>query len=143
MDRLTKEQRRKTMQAVKSKGSKIDQMVQDALHQRGYTFEQNYPGAEGKPDIAFLPLRIAVFCDSDFWHGYNWQERKYDFKSKRDFWWKKIERNVERDAEVTKTLQEQGWTVLRFWGHEIKADLDRCLDTIEAAIRERTKPVDK
>jgi DNA mismatch endonuclease Vsr len=137
MDRLTPEQRRKTMQAVKSTGSKIETALSDVLRQRGHVFEQNYAAVEGKPDIAFPEIKIAVFCDSDFWHGYNWEERKFDFKSRREFWWKKIERNMERDAEVTQALKEQGWAVLRFWGHELKQQLDDCVMQIEALIETR------
>lgn len=101
-------------------------------------FEEHYIAVEGKPDIAFPELRVAVFCDSDFWHGYDWEEKKYDFKSRRDFWWKKIERNMERDREVTSSLQEAGWIVLRFWGHEIKKSLEACVMAIEEAIESRS-----
>ena len=79
--------------------------------------------------------KVAVFCDSEFWHGYNWEERKKDFKSHQEFWIPKIERNMERDKEVTAELQRQGWTVLRFWGKEIKKNVCGCADIIEKAVR--------
>lgn len=138
MDRLTREQRRKTMQAIKSKDSKIEKMFQRALQEKGHKFETNYGKVEGKPDIVFLSLKIAIFCDSDFWHGYNWEEKKFDIKSNRDFWWKKIERTISRDREVTEKLRKDGWKVLRFWGHEISGRLEDCLDAIEEAIREKS-----
>ena len=78
-----------------------------------------------------------MFCDSEFWHGYNWEERKKDFKSHQEFWIPKIERNMERDHEVTEKLEAEGWTVLRFWGKDIKKNLTECADTIEAAVRNR------
>jgi len=131
------------MQAVKSSGSKIERMFQDALLKKGYSYETNYNQALGKPDIAFVELKVAVFCDSDFWHGYDWGTRKHDIKSDRDFWWKKIERNIERDKEVSRTLEEQGWTVLRFWGHDIFTDLDACVQAVESAIKTKTKRVEK
>ena len=134
MDRLTKEQRRKTMQAIKSKGSKIEKTLQNALKEKGYVFEKNYNKIKGNPDVAFLNLKIAVFCDSDFWHGYDWENKKFEFKSNRDFWWNKIEKNIERDEQVNKKLRNEGWTVLRFWGHEIKNNLDNCLIIIENSI---------
>ncbi len=89
----------------------------------------------GKPDLVFKGKKVAVFCDSEFWHGYNWEERKKDFKSHQEFWIPKIERNMERDKEVTAELQRQGWTVLRFWGKEIKKNVCGCADIIEKAVR--------
>lgn len=67
--------------------------------------------------------KIAVFCDSEFWHGYNWEERKRDFKSHQEFWIPKIECNMGRDREVTAKLEAEGWTVIRFWGNDIKRKL--------------------
>lgn len=91
----------------------------------------------GKPDICFKGLKIAVFCDSEFWHGYDWENRKNDFKSHQEFWIPKIERNIERDKEVTKALEDDGWTVLRFWGKDIKKNLIEIADDIEAVYREK------
>ena len=81
--------------------------------------------------------KIAVFCDSEFWHGYNWEERKKDFKSHQEFWIPKIERNMERDAEVTAKLESEGWTVIRFWGNEIKKNTAQCADIIEKAVHSK------
>mgnify|MGYP003301733505 CR=1 FL=1 len=91
----------------------------------------------GKPDIVFIGKKVAVFCDSEFWHGYNWEERKKDFKSHQEFWIPKIERNMERDVEVTARLEYEGWTVIRFWGNEIKKNAVGCADIIEAAYKEK------
>ena len=77
-----------------------------------------------------------MFCDSEFWHGYNWDERKNDFKSHQEFWIPKIERNIQRDIEVNEHLKQDGWTVLRFWGKEIKKNTAQCADEIEKAVRE-------
>ena len=88
-----------------------------------------------KPDIVFISKKVAVFCDSEFWHGFNWEERKKDFKTNQEFWIPKIERNIERDKEVTAKLTSQGWTVLRFWGKDIKKDLLECADKIEEAVK--------
>ena len=125
------------MQAVKSSESKIEVRLRKALWNRGYRYRKNYKKIFGKPDIAFVSLKIAVFCDSEFWHGYDWENAKYEIKSKRDYWWKKIERNIERDKEVSEALSKEGWTVLRFWGREIKEDLDKCVAIVEREIRNR------
>ncbi len=137
MDRLTKEQRRKNMRAVKSKGSKIEQMLGKALWHKGYRYRKNDKTVFGKPDFTFKKLKIAIFCDSEFWHGKDWETKKYEHKSNIEFWHKKIERNIERDKEVNEELLKKGWKVLRFWGKEIEKNLDICISEIENAIKER------
>ena len=137
MDNHTPEQRRRNMKADKNKGSKIDTMLQKELWHRGLRYRKNVTGIIGKPDIVFIGKKIAVFCDSEFWHGHNWEERKKDFKSNKDFWIPKIERNMERDKEVNEYLQSEGWIVLRFWGKQIKKETAICANIVEAAVKER------
>lgn len=137
MDRLTPEQRKKNMQAVKNKDSLIEIMLRKELWSRGLRYRKNYTKITGKPDIVFISKKVAVFCDSEFWHGYDWERRKDDIKSNRDFWIPKIERNMQRDIEVTQTLTNDGWLVLRFWGNEIKKHLSDCADKIEKAVKSR------
>ena len=134
MDKHTPEQRRKNMQAVKNKDSQIELLLRQELWSRGLRYRKNVNRIYGKPDIVFIGKKIAVFCDSEFWHGYNWDERKKDFKSHQEFWIPKIERNMERDAEVTAKLESEGWTVIRFWGNEIKKNTAQCADIIEKAV---------
>ena len=137
MDRHTPEQRRKNMQAVKNKDSEIELLLRKELWQRGLRYRKNVRTVFGHPDIAFIGKKIAVFCDSEFWHGYNWENRKNDIKSRREFWIPKIERNIQRDKEVNEHLLGSGWIVLRFWGKEIKSDPSRCGDLIQEAIDSR------
>ena len=124
MDRHTPEQRRKNMQAVKNKDSKIEVILRKELWKRGLRYRKNSSKVFGKPDIVFIGKKVAVFCDSEFWHGYDWEHKKDEIKSRREFWIPKIERNMQRDVEVTEKLTADGWTVLRFWGKEIKKNLD-------------------
>lgn len=135
MDKVTKEQRRKNMQAVKPKNSKIEIKLRKALWNKGYRYRKNYNALIGKPDIVITKYKIAIFCDSEFWHGYNWQNKKNEIKSNRDFWINKIESNIKRDIEVNKVLKKEGWTVLRFWGKEILTDLNSCIKIIEETIK--------
>ena len=135
MDKHTPEQRRKNMQAVKNKDSKIELLLRKELWNRGIRYRKNSTKIFGKPDIVFIGKKIAVFCDSEFWHGYNWEERKKDFKSHQEFWIPKIERNIERDKEVTEKLESEGWTVLRFWGNDIKKKTSECADIIEKVVK--------
>jgi DNA mismatch endonuclease Vsr len=137
MDKHTPEQRRKNMQAVKNKDSQIELLLRKELWSRGIRYRKNSNKIFGKPDIVFIGKKIAVFCDSEFWHGYNWEERKKDFKSHQEFWIPKIERNIERDKEVNVKLESEGWTVLRFWGNEIKKNTAQCADIIEKAVHSK------
>ncbi len=133
----TKEQISYNMQQVKNKDSKIEVLLRKELWSRGIRYRKNVNRIYGKPDIVFIGKKIAVFCDSEFWHGYNWEERKKDFKSHQEFWIPKIERNMERDAEVTAKLKSEGWTVIRFWGNEIKKNTAQCADIIEKAVHSK------
>ena len=135
MDRHTPEQRRKNMQAVKNSGSKIETMLQKELWNRGLRYRKNAKQIYGKPDIAFIGKKIAVFCDSEFFHGYDWENKKQEIKSNRDFWISKIERNIQRDIEVNEKLKSEGWTVIRFWGNDIKNNLKQCADIVENEFR--------
>ena len=77
-----------------------------------------------------------MFCDSEFWHGYDWEHRKEDFKVRQEFWIPKIERNMKRDREVAERLQNDGWKVLRFWGKEIKCNFEECVSEIIEALND-------
>jgi len=134
MDNHTPEQRIKNMKAIKNKGSKIEIMLQKELWHRGLRYRKNAANVYGKPDIAFIGKKVAVFCDSEFFHGYDWENKRNEIKSNRDFWLPKSERNIQRDIEVTEKLKSEGWTVIRFWGKDIKNNLKECADIIENAL---------
>lgn len=134
MDNHTPEQRHFNMSAIKSKNSKIEMVLRKALWDKGIRYRKNYKKLLGKPDIAIIKYKIAIFCDSEFWHGYNWDEKKNEIKSNQEFWYHKIENNIKRDKYVTKELQQQGWVVLRFWGKEILKDTDKCVKLIKSFI---------
>lgn len=135
MDRLTPQQRHKNMKAVKNSGSKIEVLLQKELWNRGLRYRKNVKNVFGKPDIAFIGKKVAVFCDSEFFHGYDWENKKAEIKSNRDFWIPKIERNMQRDIEVNQRLLSEGWTVIRFWGNDIKKNVKECADAVENALR--------
>lgn len=130
MDRLTKEQRHRNMAANKSKGTKLEILFGKLLWNAGVRYRKNDKTVVGKPDFTIRKLKIAIFCDGEFWHGRNWEERKKDHKSNCEFWLSKIERNIERDNEVNQQLEIQGWKVFRFWETEIIKEPDKCLNRI-------------
>lgn len=136
MDKLTAEQRRKNMQAVRASGSKIETALAKALFAQGLRYRKNDITVFGKPDLTFKKYNLAVFVDSEFWHGKDWEVRKFDHKSNQEFWLTKIERNIERDNEVNEKLIAEGWVVLRFWGKDITKNLDKCINKIQKTINE-------
>jgi DNA (cytosine-5)-methyltransferase 1 len=134
MDVLTKEQRRRNMQAIKNKNTKIELLLGKALWAKGYRYRKNNKKIFGKPDFTLRKYKVAIFCDGDFFHGKDWETAKERIKTNREFWHKKIESNIQRDKLVTKTLEELGWTVIRFWGSDIKKHLEDCLLQIDRII---------
>lgn len=136
MDNLTKEQRTRTMRAIKAKDTAIEMKLRKALWIRGFRYRKHLRNLPGTPDIAFPKQRIAIFCDSEFWHGYDWEKNKNRIKSNREYWIQKIERNIERDAEVNDELERLGWKVLRFWGEKIEKDVEGCIKEIQAKLSE-------
>ena len=136
MDNKTKQQRSANMRKIKNKDSAIEVTLRKALWAKGYRYRKNYSKLPGKPDIVLTKYHIAIFCDSEYYHGKDWTQLEQQLKrsNNSDFWIKKISRNIERDTEVNKELQALGWTVLRFWGKEIKSNTDECIKTIEEAI---------
>ena len=129
-DDLTPEQRRRNMQAIKSKDTTIELALRKALWSKGIRYRKNCKTLIGKPDIAITKYKIAVFCDSEYWHGFDWENRNQKIKSNREYWIPKIERNMARDQEVTAALEQEGWTVLRFWERQIRKALDSCVEEV-------------
>lgn len=138
MDTLTKEQRSKNMRNIKSKDTSIEMLLRKTLWHKGYRYRKNYKKLPGKPDIALTKYKIAIFCDSEFFHGKDWEVLKPRLEKgdNSEYWVKKISRNRERDDEINKQLLFAGWTVIRFWGKDIKRKTDECVKVIEETIFE-------
>ena len=136
MDTLTPEQRRKNMQHIRSKDTKIEIILRRALWKKGIRYRKNYRDLPGKPDIVLTKYKIAIFCDGEFFHGKDWEVLKPRLEKGDNsaFWISKISRNRERDDEVNKQLLFRGWTVIRFWGNDIKKCTDECVKVVEEAI---------
>lgn len=135
-DNHTPEQRRKNMQHIKSNNTQIEVLLRKALWKKGYRYRKNYKELPGKPDIVLTKYKIAIFCDSEFFHGKDWEVLKPRLakSNNSEFWIKKISRNLERDDEINKRLLFLGWTVIRFWGNEIKQNTAECVRVIEETI---------
>ena len=124
------------MRKIHSKDTSIELLLRKALWHKGYRYRKNYKALPGSPDIVLTKYKIAIFCDSEFFHGKDWEILKLRLENGKnaDFWIKKIERNRNRDYEHDKKLLFLGYTVLHFWGQDISKHTDECLQTIEEAI---------
>lgn len=143
MDHLTKEQRHKNMTANKGKGTKLEILFGKLLWYAGIRYRKNDKAVFGKPDFVIRNMKIAIFCDGEFWHGRNWDIRKKDHKRNCEFWYSKIQRNIERDKEVNSQLQVQGWKVFRFWETEITKQPHECLNKILNYMNAKSKANEK
>ncbi|GED95950.1 T/G mismatch-specific endonuclease [Lentilactobacillus buchneri subsp. silagei] len=135
-DTLTPEQRHKNMSAIRSKDTSIEVKLRKALWHHGYRYRKNYSKLPGKPDIAITKYRIAIFCDSEFFHGKDWDQLKLKLGQGKNstYWIKKIQRNIQRDQENELALRWQEWTVLRFWGKDIIKHTDECVKAVDEAV---------
>ncbi len=138
MDRLTPRQRSRCMRRIKSKGSSIEKRLQKALWSLGLRYKKNDKSLPGSPDLALHRYRIAIFCDSEFFHGKDWEELQERLArgSRAAYWTAKICRNRQRDGEVERQLGFLGWRVLRFWGRQIERDLEGCVRCVQEAVWE-------
>lgn len=121
--------RSENMARIKSKNTSIEQILGKAMSNAGLRYRKQCKDVFGKPDFCFKGKKIAIFCDSEFWHGKKFLDGE-KFKTNQDFWERKIKRNMERDHEVNCYLNENGWKVLRFWGREIQKDTQSCIQKI-------------
>ena len=130
------ERSHKNMSRIRGKDTSIEVRLRKALWAKGYRFRKNYKKLPGSPDIALTKHKIAIFCDSEFFHGKDWDvlKKKLETGKNPDYWIKKIERNIERDKEKDLLLQAAGWTVIHFWGKDIEKHTDGCIAVIEETI---------
>ncbi len=130
----TTKQRSKTMSKIKAKNSKPEMIFRRALWQEDIRYRTHVKTLPGSPDIAIKKYRLAIFVDGVFWHGYQWDVQKKRIKTNRHFWIPKIERNMQRDRQNKEALENAGFTVMRFWEHEIKNNLQNCVNQVKLYI---------
>lgn len=136
MDNLTPQQRKKNMKHIKAKDTAIEVILRKSLWEKGYRYRKNYKALPGQPDIVLTKYKIVIFCDGEFFHGKDWGKLKIRLQESNnsEYWIRKIAKNMERDEAVNKQLRNLGWSVLRFWGKDIKKDLNGCIKTVEEHI---------
>ncbi|WP_026653309.1 very short patch repair endonuclease [Butyrivibrio proteoclasticus] len=138
-DVLSEEQRSKNMRHIHSKDTKIEMLLRKELWSKGYRYRKNYKMLPRNPDIAITKYKIAIFCDGEFFHGKDWEvlRPKLEKSNNSEFWINKISKNRQRDEDVNKKLQFEGWTVIRFWGTDIRKNIDECIKVIEETILDK------
>ena len=135
VDRLTPQERSRLMSRVGSKDTGIEVAVRRTVHARGLRYRKNDRRLPGTPDITFSGPKVAVFVDGDFWHGWDFENKRRKLPA---YWVEKIEANQRRDRKSSTELTEMGWLVIRVWGHEVLDDVEAVADRIESAVRVRT-----
>lgn len=130
-DVFTPKKRSWIMSRIRSKNTKIDLKMKKILASLNCRYEM-YPRVFGNPDFLVRDRQIAIFCDGDFWHGYNYEKKS---KPRSKYWREKIERNKTRDRLVSRKLRRQGWSVLRFWEHDIDKNPDKCMRKLKWKIK--------
>lgn len=130
------EKTRKTMSHIRAKDTSIEIALRKQLWNKGYRYRKNYKKLPGTPDICLTKYRIAIFCDSEFFHGKDWNvlREKVAKGNNGRYWIKKIQENIKRDEDVDKKLSLMGWTVIHFWGKDILKNTDECIKVIEETI---------
>lgn len=130
----TSPERSLIMSKIRSKNTQPEMILRKALWKSGLRYRLNVKKLPGKPDIVMQKSKIVIFIDGEFWHGYNWEDKKKRIKSNRDYWIQKIEKNMVRDMQNNNALAEMGYTIFRFWEKQIKTDLSSCMDLILSKI---------
>jgi len=121
-DIFTPEKRSYVMSRIRYKDTKIELKIKKILKDNHIPFKE-HPRMFGNPDF-LARKKILIFCDGDFWHGYRYHEKK---KPAKKFWRDKIQDNMSRDKKVSRKLRSEGWSVLRFWEHDIEKNLELCV----------------
>lgn len=131
------------MSAIRSHGNRTESAVRKALHRMGLRYRKYASDLAGRPDIVFTRAKVAVFIDGDYWHARILREKglaalEMSMRTKsRDYWIDKFQRRVKRDEEVTRTLSEAGWLVLRFWESDVQRSVNDTTEEIAKAVRSR------
>ena len=127
--------RSENMSRIRSKNTSIEVLLGKAMWNLGLNYRKHENSVFGKPDFVFKSKKIAVFCDSEFWHGKYLMEEKYIPKTNAEYWIAKLKRNIQRDIDVNAFLESEGWTVVRFWEEDIRKDPKQCALEVEALVK--------
>lgn len=135
-DVFSKKKRSEVMSLIRSTNTKPElsfrKLVSSALYPLGFRYRLQYKKLPGKPDVVFVARKVAVFVDGSFWHGHRLRSGQ---ALSRKYWLPKIKKNMRRDKEVNRQLKKMGWTVMRFWEHELRRNPKKVLNVIISALK--------
>ena len=140
MDTRTPEQRRRIMQAVGTKNTAPELTVRRLLYGMGYRYRLHRKDLPGRPDIAFIGRKKAIFVHGCFWHAHDCPKGRAP-KSRLDYWQPKRQANINRDRMNTEHLGARGWTVLIVWQCEL-SDLDALAARLQDFVEDRQNTTD-
>ena len=123
-DIMSPEKRSAVMARIRGRDTGPERLVAAGFTKLGLTFEGHSPDLPGRPDFVFRNEKLVVFVDGRFWHGWGFESWRNKLAPK---WELKIEGNIRRDRRNHRRLRRMGWTVVRFWEHQIEKDLDACV----------------
>lgn len=132
----TTPERSRLMAKIKGKDTKPEILLRKAIWAAGLRYRLHNKKLPGSPDIVFKKYKLVVFIDGEFWHGFDWEKKRNEIKTNKEFWIAKIERNMQRDKANSLKLEEMGFKVFRFWGKDVKKNLNGCLASVEGFIKE-------
>lgn len=132
--------RSRIMSSIRSKNTKPEILFGSMMHRAGLRYRKHAKDLPGKPDFVFRPVKVAVFIDGDFWHGY--KLREWEHKLSQGYWREKIKRNVERDRLKRAALRREGWKVIRIWDHQLKEQPELMLAVVKHAVLKRRETLE-
>ncbi len=133
----TSPKRSRIMSKIRSRNSKPELILRRALWSKNIRFRLHDKSLPGTPDIVIKKYKLAIFVDGEFWHGFEWNNKRETIKSNRLFWIPKIERNMQKDVRVNKALRDMDYVVFRFWTQDILKNLPKVLNQIELFLETR------
>jgi DNA mismatch endonuclease (patch repair protein) len=122
----TTSERSKLMAKIRSKDTGPEKALRKLLWNAGLRYRKNVSTLPGTPDLVFQKQMIAIFIDGEFWHGYDWEEKKKAINKNKEYWVPKIEKNIVHDKESDRKLEYLGYKVIHFWQHEIEQNPAMC-----------------
>jgi len=134
-DFMSREARSRVMASIRSTGTKPEKLLGSMLHKQGLRYRKHAKDLPGKPDFVFRKIKVAVFVDGDFWHG--WRLPLWEEKLEKNYWREKIRRNRERDKKNHAKLRRMGWKVIRIWEHQLDRNPENVIKKIVSAYKER------
>lgn len=131
----TTPQRSRMMAAIRGKNTKPELMLRSALFKAGFRYRLHARNLPGSPDLVFQKYQAVLFVHGCFWHRHEGCRFTTSPKTNSDFWERKFDGNVSRDARNVALLREQGWRVVVVWECALKTSVDKTAHAVGIWLR--------